>query len=260
MELPSVLTGLLVFGVSLVVLDRQPEIEDASSRPSDFIPNEAEASVSLEWTTDPAHAEQWRQYTETNSLDVRALAIGGDWSWVETAAELQDWFFVAEKQRECSMMYGGTIRGVCSYTISYVALGDGAGRGTIVYASSALRDESSIPPASSANDPRCHDYIGCLARARLGVVIPLPAATRPAMTAIHEHLQSHWGDPVLFDLERLPKLIDSWARYRDFMAEQGRRGELTEAHDVLKLRSVESLVPYLRGHQRRLQEAADGGP
>lgn len=181
-----------MFGVSLIVLFRQPALEDTSIRPRSIVPSEA--NISLEWTTDPARSEEWRHLAETTGVDVRALALGGDWSWVETAAELQDWFFVEEEQRSCNLVYGGAIDGLCSYTISYVVRSDGNGLGDIVYVESALRDEHSVPPASSENDSNCGNYVGCIARARLGVVIPLPEATRDSeLVAIHEHLQSHWG-------------------------------------------------------------------
>lgn len=249
-----VLSGVIAFGASVTIFMRQPALDSMPRGHSRAA--SSETPMGLEHTSDPARSADWHLLTETEGLDARARAIGGDWSWLETAAELGDPFFVAAERRKCDASYGSAIAGRCWYTLSYVVEAVEPGIGRIVYSRASLRDRDNLPPAEAPNDPGCESYVGCLAHARLEVAIPLPIEGSSSYIAIEEHMQSTWGDPILFDLQRLPDLIDFWAQDRRHWAAKEARGEIADVDSTLKLRFIESLVPYLRQHEERLQEAS----
>lgn len=256
------LSGLIVFGASLGIFIRQPT---PRSVPNPREQAQAQArvqggiSMGLEWDTDPARVVEWRLLTEASEYDARARAVGGDWSWFETAAELADPFFVAPERRRCDVDYGSAIDGVCSYSFFYVAERVEEGTGKLVFVRGALRDRNAVPAAETANDEDCERYVGCLARARLGASIPIPSDWDAHEVVFHEHVQSHWGDPILFDLERLGKLIEFWTQDRNYLIELHARGEMTEVGDALRLRFIKSLVSYLHQHRERLQQKTGEG-
>lgn len=250
-----VLSGLVVFGVAFAVFIRQPTLHETPRQRTGAV--SGGPSMALEWSLDGSRSGNWRLLAEAEGVDARARAIGGDWSWFETSAELADLFFVAEEQRECDAAYGAAIDGLCSYSFHYVVERVEEGTGRVVYARAFLRDAESTPAADVANDPGCEDYVGCLARARLGASVPLPPGTMASEIAIHEHIQSHWGDPILFDPERLPKLIEHWKEARRYLAELDAKGEILDVERALRYRFIKSLVPYLQQHLERIQERAD---
>lgn len=251
----SVFTGLAVFGASFAFFIRQPTLIDPPRPYTGAVPSAP--SLPLEWSIDPSRSAKWRAFAEAEGVDARARALGGDWSWFETAAELADLFFLANQRRACDATYGGAIEGRCTYSLHYVAEHLEKGTGRVVYARALLRDEKSTPAADVANDSGCANYIGCLAHARLNASIPLPPGGIGAEIAIHEHMQAHWGDPILHDPERLPTLIEHWKAARSHMADLDARGEITRVEDALRYRYYKSLVPYLQQHLQRIQDASD---
>ncbi|MCX4243078.1 hypothetical protein [Paraliomyxa miuraensis] len=225
-------------------------------------PPVGDSPVSLEWSAPrrPGDLQRWRESSQIQSTEPRARTLEGDWSWLDTAALLQDPYFVAEQRRACDATHGAAIEGRCWYTFHYVLAQVDDGHGKVVHVKAELRGRDDFPAADAANDPHCHDYVGCLARARLGATIPLPAAPTGTEVAIHEHMQSAWGVPSLYDPKQIPALIELWDRTKRRLARQDAAGEIQDPKSALHHRFITSLVPYLHEHLQRVEQGQEQGP
>lgn len=249
------ITGIGAFAICMTLSLRQPAKDVQPHGLRSVVTPETEVESRLEWSSDAGRTLAWAEIA-ARGWDARAQALGENWAWFETAAELGDPFFLGEQRRACGETVGVSVIGVCSYTLSYVVRVLEPGAGEIVYARAELRSPESRPPATENQDPACGPYIGCLAGGRLGVQLSVPTHMSDEI-GIREHIQSHWGDPVLFDPDRLPKLIDVWENSRRALAEQELEGNPLSAEEALRYRFIRSLVPYLTEHLARIQERGE---
>ena len=125
-----------------------------------------ELRLRLHASAAPPQVESLRRLAETGPNIRRKVLEEHDFRWASTVLTIDDLGFDRAARRRCADEGGKGIEDVCAFAIEMGVERTSSAEGRIGLAQVKVEDGS---------DPLCHPYAECLARARVGRMVPLPA-------------------------------------------------------------------------------------
>ncbi|WAS96645.1 hypothetical protein [Nannocystis punicea] len=117
-----------------------------------------------EWSLRPDDKETLSTRAD-DAFEVASLWEQQGEIWSNTLLHLSTPFFGAEERRQCGEKFAQNATGTCKYGVAMVVEREDESSGRVVFSRSDL-----VP----SKEPACEDFVNCIAKHRLGRVIPLP--------------------------------------------------------------------------------------
>jgi hypothetical protein len=131
------------------------------------------------------------------AIDLQARFDAGGAELLPTMLTVNDPSLAANERQKCASAFGKEITSSCVYTLTNVMARSGDGEASVVFSRATLL---------SGSGADCDQYVGCVAKSRLGAKIPVPPESGE-LTAISQHIISKPVPEHLKDPAMLKKLI-----------------------------------------------------
>lgn len=168
----------------------------------------------MEHTSDVAKLERYRDVAAKAHDHLEDLKNGAT-EWMDFVVAMTFADDKIEAQRKCGFTF---LEGPCAYSIAMVVARTGADTGSVVYS------HAEVSPGLTEGADVCRDYVGCLARERVGGKVPLPAGSADLVGYRRDQTDSYnaaaWNDP-----EQIERTLDILKGALEDMLENGPTGD-----------------------------------